>query len=173
MPVPPENHRLEEAERVFSDGWHQYRTDAGKKYYYHEKSGSSQWAPPPGYQPLSFVDAALEVQEATVRDGAEPQPASRGVRNSTFGYIFIYLFSALFLLLVLAQFFIAILVSAWEAASDLKVEQARVHKLPPGFNWAPDTRPRRAPRRPETTLPAALRPSALSPKRFRQPSRRQ
>ena len=42
---------------------------------------------------------------------------------------------------MLAQFFIAILVSAWEAASDLKVEQARVHKLPPGFNWAPDTRP--------------------------------
>jgi hypothetical protein len=63
------------------------------------------------------------------------------IKNSTFGYIFIYLFSALFLLLVLAQFFIAILVSAWEAASDLKVEQARVHKLPPGFNWAPDTRP--------------------------------
>ena len=61
-------------------------------------------------------------------------------KNSEFGYILIYLFSSLFLLLVLSQFFIAILVAAWEAAGIINEEDARAAKLPPGYKWRPDGR---------------------------------
>ena len=59
--------------------------------------------------------------------------------NSPIGYPLFYLFATLFLMLVLSQFFIAILVSAWDAASDIKKEQAEASKLPPGFSWGQDT----------------------------------
>ena len=65
----------------------------------------------------------------------------RLARNSEFGYIFIYFFSSLFLLLVLAQFFIAILVGAWEAAAQLKQKQSKLNRLPPGFKRALNARP--------------------------------
>ena len=60
--------------------------------------------------------------------------------NSPIGYPLFYLFACLFLmLLVLSQFFIAILVSAWDAASGIKKEQAEASKLPPGFSWGQNT----------------------------------
>ena len=62
-------------------------------------------------------------------------------KNSEFGYILIYLFSSLFLLLVLSQFFIAILVAAWESAGRIKAEELRVARLPAGFTWRQDERP--------------------------------
>ena len=59
--------------------------------------------------------------------------------NSPIGYPLFYLFATLFFMLVLSQFFTAILVSAWGAASDIKREQAEASKLPPGFSWGQDT----------------------------------
>ena len=40
--------------------------------------------------------------------------------NEPIGYSILYLFSTILLLLLLSQFFIAILVSSWDAARDFK-----------------------------------------------------
>ena len=64
---------------------------------------------------------------------------SKDIKNSEVGYIFIYLFASLVLLLVLSQFFIAILVSAWDAAAEQEKELEARQALPPGFRKAPDS----------------------------------
>ena len=62
------------------------------------------------------------------------------IDNSPFGYIFLYLFGQLVLFLVLSQFFIAILVAAWDSATELKLSAAAATQMPPGFRWRPTDR---------------------------------
>jgi len=62
-------------------------------------------------------------------------------KNSPYGYIFLYLFSSVALLLVLSQFFIAILVAAWDSAAELKEIELTNDQLPPGFSARDDERP--------------------------------
>ena len=60
--------------------------------------------------------------------------------NSPFGYVVLYVFSTLLLLLVLSQTFVAILVSAWQGAADRKAEIEENASLPPGFQKRAETR---------------------------------
>ena len=62
--------------------------------------------------------------------------------NEPIGYSILYLFSTILLLLLLSQFFIAILVSSWDAARDFKHNVDEVEQMPPGFSWRHDARPR-------------------------------
>ena len=62
------------------------------------------------------------------------------IDNSPFGFIFLYLFGQLVLFLVLSQFFIAILVAAWDSATELKASAAAETHMPPGFYWRPTHR---------------------------------
>ena len=55
--------------------------------------------------------------------------------NEPIGYSILYLFSTILLLLLLSQFFIAILVSSWDAARDFKHNVDDVEQMPPGFYW--------------------------------------
>jgi len=58
-------------------------------------------------------------------------------QNSPYGYLFLYLFGQLVLFLVLSQFFIAILVSAWDDATHLKEKVKEDAYMPPGFSRTP------------------------------------
>ena len=50
--------------------------------------------------------------------------------NEPIGYSILYLFSTILLLLLLSQFFIAILVSSWDAARDFKHNVDEVEQMP-------------------------------------------
>ena len=50
--------------------------------------------------------------------------------NNPVGYIFLFLVGCVVLLLVLSQFFIAILVASWDAAAQQSREIARLYSLP-------------------------------------------
>ena len=58
-------------------------------------------------------------------------------QNAAYGYVFLYLFGQLVLFLVLSQFFIAILVSAWDEATNLKEQAKEDSYMPPGFSLTP------------------------------------
>ena len=72
--------------------------------------------------------------------GKDFENTSGEMHNSPLGYVFLYVFSSLLLMLVLSQFFIAILVSAWQDAADLKASIAEDASLPPGYQKRPDER---------------------------------